>query len=159
MIRWYALAAVVLVLDQATKWTVLAQLDYGRSISVLPFLFWTRTCNTGVAFGLFQGAGSLFAVAAVAVAAYLAFEIWRWRSGLTEGAVYGLILGGALGNLADRLQHGCVVDFVHVHYGWFNFPVFNVADSAITLGGACWIGLVVMESIRDRSRPDEKSAS
>ena len=159
MIRWYALAAIVVVLDQATKWTVLMQLDYGHSISALPFLFWTRTCNTGVAFGMFQGFSSLFAVVAAAVALYLAFEIWRWRSGLTEGMVYGLILGGALGNLADRLQHGCVVDFVHVHYGWFNFPVFNVADSAITLGGVCWLGLIAMELIRNRSRPNENAAS
>ncbi len=159
MIRWYALAAVVVALDQATKWTVLAQLDYGRSIPVLPFLFWTHTCNTGVAFSLFQGFGSFFAVVAVLVAAYLAFEIWRWRSGLVEGTAYGLILGGALGNLADRLLHGCVVDFVHVYYGWFNFPVFNLADSAITLGAACWIWLVVMDSIRRRRPTQEKAAS
>ena len=158
MIRWYALAAAVLALDQASKWTMLAQLDYGRSIQVLPFLYWTHTCNTGVAFSLFQGFGSIFAVVAVVVAAYLAFEIWRWRSGLVEGWAYGLILGGALGNLADRLQHGCVVDFVHLYYGWFNFPVFNVADSAITLGAACWIGPVVIESFTRRARADDGAA-
>ena len=159
MMRWYALAAAVVALDQASKWTVLAQVEYGRSIPVLPFLYWTHTCNTGVAFSMFQGYGSIFALVAVVVAAYLAFEIWRWRSGLAEGAAYGLILGGALGNLADRLQHGCVVDFVHVYYGWFNFPVFNVADSAITLGAASWIGFVVIESIRGAARRNESAAS
>ena len=109
MMRWYALAAAVVALDQASKWTVLAQVEYGRSIpgAALPLL--DHTCNTGVAFSMFQGYGSIFALVAVVVAAYLAFEIWRWRSGLAEGAAYGLILGGALGNLADRLQHGCVV--------------------------------------------------
>ena len=158
MTRWFALAGVVLALDQATKWTMLAQLDYGSSIQVLSFLYWTHTCNTGVAFSLFQGFGSIFAAVAVVVSAYLIFEIWRWRSGLVEGWAYGLILGGALGNLADRLQHGCVVDFVHLYYGWFNFPVFNVADSAITFGAACWIGLVAMESLGRRARADDGTA-
>ena len=146
MMRWYALAASVVAFDQATKLAALQHLLAGRSVEVLPFLAWTRTCNTGVAFSLFEGWGSWFAIVAVVVAAYLAFEIWRWRSGWMEGAAYGLILGGALGNLLDRVQHGCVVDFVHVHYGWFNFPVFNVADSAVTLGAAAWIGIVLRDS-------------
>lgn len=154
--RWYGLAAVVLALDQATKLAALEYLTLRHSVEVLPFLYWTRTCNTGVAFSLFQGFGSWFAIVAVVVSAYLAFEIWRWRSGWVEGAVYGLILGGALGNLADRLQHGCVVDFVHLYYGWFNFPVFNVADSAVTIGAAAWIGLVFWESWRSK-RADEPS--
>ena len=150
MIRWYALAALVVVLDQATKWVVLELLAFGESVPALPFLAWTRTCNTGVAFSLFQGFSAGFAVLAALVSAYLAYEIWRCRGGV-EGAAYGLILGGALGNLVDRLLHGCVVDFVHVHYGWFNFPVFNVADSAITVGAALWIGLVVLESKRKKA--------
>ena len=71
MMRWYALAAAVVALDQASKWTVLAQVEYGRSIPVLPFLYWTHTCNTGVAFSMFQGYGSIFALVAVVVAALL----------------------------------------------------------------------------------------
>ena len=153
--RWYVLAAVVVALDQATKLVALQHLTFGRSVEVLPFLAWTRTCNTGVAFSLFEGLGSWFAIVAVLVAAYLVFEIWRWRSGWVEGAAYGLILGGALGNLADRVQHGCVVDFVHVHYGWFNFPVFNVADSAVTIGATAWIGLVLWESWRAKKPSKE----
>lgn len=149
--RWFALAAAVVALDQATKWTVVVQLREGYSVEVLPFLFWTYTCNTGVAFSLFTGYGWIFAAVAVVVSAYLAFEIYRWRSGWLEGAAYGLILGGALGNLADRLQHGCVVDFVHVYYGWFNFPVFNVADSAITTGAAAWICVVLWDARRRKA--------
>ena len=151
MIRWYALAALVVVLDQASKWLVLQTLAFGESVPALPFLAWTRTCNTGVAFSLFQGFSAGFAVLAAVVSAYLAYEIWRSRGSRAEGAAYGLILGGALGNLVDRLLHGCVVDFVHVHYGWFNFPVFNVADSAITIGAAVWVGLVVLESKRKKA--------
>ena len=153
MIRWYALAAGVIALDQATKWIALSVLTPGRSVSALPFLSWTHTCNTGVAFSMFQGYGWLFGMVAAVVAVYLCYEIWRWRRGLLEGFAYALILGGALGNLADRLQHGCVVDFVHVHYGWFNFPVFNVADSAITVGAVCWIAAILFDSRRSARQP------
>lgn len=169
MIRWYCLAVAVLAIDQATKWTVLGTLARGQSIDVLPFLSWTLTCNTGAAFSMFQGFSWVFAVAAVAVSAFLIFEIWRLadakrrpgfgalKSVWLEGASYGLVLAGALGNLTDRLIHACVVDFIHVHYGWFNFPVFNVADSAITVGAAGWIGLLVADMIRRRSRPSEST--
>ncbi|MDE0442694.1 MAG: signal peptidase II [Gammaproteobacteria bacterium] len=151
MIRWYSLAAGVLALDQATKWIALGQLERGMSVDVFPFLSWTLTCNTGAAFSMFQGHSWVFAVAAVAVSAFLIFEIWRLRSGWLEGASYGLVLAGALGNLTDRLIHECVVDFIHVYYGWFNFPVFNVADSAITVGAAGWIGLLAVDMLRRRA--------
>jgi len=150
MIRWYGLAAGVLLLDQATKWLAEDLLVYGRSVDVLPFLSWTLTCNTGAAFSMFQDLGWVFAIAAALVSGYLIVAIWRFTSGWLEGASNGLILAGALGNLADRLIRGCVVDFVHVHYGWFNFPVFNVADSAITIGAAGWILLIVLDVVRRR---------
>ena len=171
MIRWYFLAAGVLALDQATKWIALGHLERGMSIDVLPFLSWTLTCNTGAAFSMFQGYSWVFAVAAVAVSAFLIFEIWRLprngregehgdvalKSGWLEGMSYGLVLAGALGNLTDRLIHECVVDFIHVHYGWFNFPVFNVADSAITVGAAGWIGLLAVDMFRRRTRPSQSA--
>lgn len=150
--RWYALTALVVAADQASKRFALDQLVPGVSVDVLPFLSWTLTCNEGAAFSLFQGYGWLFAAVAVLVSAYLAVEIWRLAkvgsSGWTrrerwEGAACALIMAGALGNLVDRVTRGCVVDFVHVHYGWFNYPVFNVADSAITVGATVWIGLLL----------------
>ena len=158
-LRWYALAAGILAVDQATKAVVLAHFAYGESVRVLPFLSWTYACNTGVAFSLFQGFGSVFGVVAALIAAYLAIEIWRLKVGWLEGMAYACVLGGALGNLADRLLHGCVVDFVHVHYGWFNFPVFNAADSAITIGAAAWIGLVALDFKRPRREPRGECAS
>ena len=156
MIRWYVLAAAVLGADQATKFVVLRTLELGESLPVLPFLYWTRVCNTGVAFSMFEDFGWVFIPVALAVAAYLGWEIWRLKRrerdaiAVIEGAAYGLIMAGALGNVVDRWLQGCVVDFVHVHYGWFNFPVFNVADSAISVGAACWIGVVVAEAVRER---------
>ena len=152
--RWYAFAAAVLVGDQASKRIALDQLVPGVSVDVLPFLSWTLTCNEGAAFSLLQGYGWLFAAVAVLVSAYLAFEIWRLaEAGRSrwvrwEGTACALIMAGALGNLVDRVTRGCVVDFVHVHYGWFNYPVFNVADSAITVGAAVWIGLLLF--VRDK---------
>ena len=157
MIRWYVLAALVLVADQATKFWVLAVLERGFSVPVLPFLSWTHACNYGVAFSMFTGYGWVFAPVAVAVSGYLAWEIWRLRQReqtrmvQVEGAAYGLVMAGAIGNVLDRwTQGGCVVDFIHVHYGWFNFPVFNVADSAVSVGAAMWIGLLVVQMIDER---------
>ena len=155
MKSYYALAAGVLALDQITKGIVLKALDVGQSVEVLPFLYWTLVYNTGAAFSLFQGSGRIIAVIAAGVSIYLIVEIWRLRGGWLEGTAYGLILAGALGNLTDRLlRSDGVVDFIHVHYDWFNFPVFNVADSAITIGAAVWIWLVVVDAKRSRSQRD-----
>lgn len=152
MKRWYVLAAGVLALDQATKWIAMRTLVEGFPVDVLPFLSWTLTYNTGAAFSLFEGLGGVIAVVAAGVSVYLIVEIWRLREGWLEGAAYALILAGALGNLTDRLRHGQVVDFVHVHYDGFSFPVFNVADSAITVGAAVWIWLLVMDAKRGSGR-------
>ena len=159
MKRWYGLAAGVLALDQGTKWIALRTLAEGYPVDVLPFLSWTLTFNTGAAFSLFEGLGGVIAVVAAGVSVYLIVEIWRLREGWLEGAAYGLVLAGALGNLTDRLlRDGSVVDFVHVHYAWFNFPVFNVADSAITVGAAAWIWLLVMEGRRGSEQSRRGSA-
>ena len=151
---WYAFAAAVLAADQASKRVALDNLVFGVSVDVLPFLSWTLTCNTGAAFSMLQGYGWLFAGVAALVSLYLAFEIRRLaraaRSFRLEGTACSLIMAGALGNLVDRLTRACVVDFVHVHYGWFNYPVFNVADSAITVGAAVWIWLLLFRDKRTR---------
>lgn len=152
---FYGFAAAVLAADQVSKRIALDQLRPGASVEVLPFLSWTLACNEGAAFSLFQGYGKVFAVVAVLVAAYLAYEIWRLAAPLVparrfrrEGTACALIMAGALGNLVDRVTRACVVDFVHLHYGWFNYPVFNVADSAITIGATLWICLLLFD--RDR---------
>lgn len=152
---WYALAAAVLAADQASKRVALDNLGFGESVDVLPFLSWTLTCNTGAAFSMLQGYGWLFAAVAAVVSLYLAFEIRRLASAAAgsfrlEGTACALIMAGALGNLVDRLTRACVVDFVHVHYGWFNYPVFNVADSAITVGATLWIWLLLFRDKRSR---------
>ena len=134
-------AAVVLA-DQLTKWWAVDRLASGP-VHVVWRLDLSLSSNTGSAFSLFQGATGVIVVVAVALAAVLLVLVWR-APGLGRAAILGLILGGALGNLADRFfrdLHGAVVDFVDFHF----FPSFNVADSCITIGCI----LLVISLLRD----------
>lgn len=133
------LSALVLVLDQATKAVIRQTLALYQSVHVLPVLDITHVDNRGAAFSFLGQASGwqrwLFAVLAAVVSAGLAFWLRRIdaRNRLLASGV-ALILGGAIGNLVDRLRLGQVVDFILTHWGPHYFPAFNVADSAITIG-------------------------
>jgi len=141
MLRWLWLTVLVIALDQATKFWASSALDFQQPLAVMPLFNLTLMHNYGAAFSFLAGAGGwqrwLFAVIALVIS--IAIIVWlrrlkahqRW-----EAAALALVLGGALGNLWDRLTLGYVVDFVDVYYGPHHFPAFNVADSAITLGAA-----------------------
>ena len=123
--------AVVVLADQLTKWWAVDRLASGP-VHVVWRLDLALSLNTGSAFSLFAGATPVLVVIAVALVAVLVVLVWRAPS-LGRAAVLGLILGGALGNLADRFfrgDHGAVVDFVEFHF----WPTFNVADACITVG-------------------------
>ena len=157
--HWYGLALVLLGIDQWSKGLATAHLDYGVEVQVLPFLSWKLLHNTGAAFSAFAGDGGwqrwVFSAIAIAVAAFMVAEIRRLRAGGGwHGFAFGCILAGALGNLVDRATLGHVVDFVFVNYDWFRFPVFNVADSAVTVGAATWILLMVLETLEARRATD-----
>jgi len=129
------IAAAVLVADQLAKWWVVSTLP-GHPIEVIPGVLYLRyVTNPGAAFGLLPGAGSFIALAAIAAAVVIVMVV-RQLPGRLEAVAMGLVLGGALGNLIDRifrgpgLLDGRVVDFVDFEY----FPAFNVADSVITVG-------------------------
>ncbi len=153
MLKWLGLSVIVVVLDQATKWWVVQEFRLGERVDWLPFLSWVRWHNDGAAFSLLSGAGGRWFFVALAVA-FAAFIVWELRrlpvDGRLMGWAYALILGGALGNGADRLFSGYVVDFVLVHYGSWHFPAFNVADSALTVGAAIWIGSILLDYLADR---------
>jgi signal peptidase II len=131
-----ACAGGVLVLDQLTKWLVSSQLLLGQPVVVVgDFIRLTLVHNRGAAFGLFPGSRVPFIIVsllAIAVVLYL-FQRDAYRSALSR-VLLGGILGGALGNLIDRARLGYVVDFIEVGVGSLKWPVFNVADSAVTLG-------------------------
>jgi signal peptidase II len=140
---WLALAGVVILLDQLTKVVVVQQMRLGDSHVVLPFFNWVRAHNTGAAFSFLAGASGWqrwFFTGVGAVATVVIVWLLRRHAGQRLFSLsLALILGGAVGNVIDRLIHGYVVDFVQLHWGGWYFPAFNIADSAITVGAACLI--------------------
>ena len=148
----YALALLILLADQATKAWLRATVALGESIQLLPGVFHiTHARNTGAAFSLLEGATPLLAMAAVLVIAAIVYTARRvgTRLPLSLGLALGLPLGGALGNLWDRLRLGYVTDLFD--FRLINFPVFNVADSAITVG----IGLLIWRTLAVRDEEAE----
>ena len=152
LLPWLGIALVVILLDQLVKALILGHFQYGESRYVTSFFNIVRAHNTGAAFSFLAGASGWqrwFFVGLGAVASV--FIVWMLRSHGGQklfALALSLILGGAVGNVVDRLQHGYVVDFIQVH--WSNqyfFPSFNVADSAITLGA---ILLILDELMRVR---------
>ena len=153
--RWYALAGFVWLLDRATKAFVNSTLLLGQEVPILPIFSWIRLHNEGAAFSFLQDAGGwqrwMLATLAIGFSAYLVTEIRKLPPNeRLQGWAYGLVLGGALGNLWDRLLHGYVVDFALAHYGDHYFPAFNVADSAISIGAVLWIISMLREARTDR---------
>lgn len=143
--RWgYALALAVIGLDYWTKAWASSTLAYRQPVAVTSWFDWMLAHNTGAAFSFLADAGGwqrwFFATVALVVSAVMV--VWLSRIPTTKrwiGAALGLILGGGLGNLWDRLNYGYVVDFISVHYGDWYWPAFNIADSAISLGAAILI--------------------
>ena len=138
-LKWYAVALVVLIVDQLTKLSISQQFNYGEVLPVTGFFNLTLVHNTGAAFSFLSEAGGwqrwFFAVIAVAVSVLLVIWIARVATQRPrEALALGLVLGGALGNLYDRVLLGYVVDFLDFYYQSYHFPAFNVADSAITVG-------------------------
>lgn len=147
---WLGLAAVLVALDQATKLWAEAALVLGRPVELLPFLSLTLGYNPGAAFSLLGDAGGWQRWVLAAVAAGISAYLLLWLRRAAQGqpllaAALALVLGGAVGNLIDRLRLGEVVDFIHLHYAGFHWPVFNVADMAITLG----VGLLILSLFRE----------
>lgn len=143
---WLGLAVLIVLVDQATKLAVLARFALGESLPVTPFFNLVLVYNKGAAFSFLAGAAGwqtpLLVGIALAAIAIVTWMLWRNSSRLILDIGLTLILGGAIGNLIDRIAYGQVVDFLLFHlYGW-SYPAFNVADSAITVGAA----LLIIES-------------
>ena len=148
LLPWLAIAAIVIVLDQYTKTLILGDFSLGESRAVTSFFNIVRVHNTGAAFSFLAGAAGWqrwFFVGLGAVAAVFIVWMLKQHGGqqLFSWAL-ALILGGAVGNVIDRLLHGHVIDFIQVHHSGWYFPSFNVADSAITVGAV----LLILDELR-----------
>ncbi len=153
-LAWWPLGVAMLVIDQVSKELIQQLLMLQQSVYVLPVLDIVRAQNTGAAFSFLAGAGGwqrwLFTLFALAVSAGLLIALRRAPMALQrlQNAGLMLIVSGALGNAIDRLRHGYVVDFVHVHWHDAYFPAFNVADSCITVGA----GLILLDALLEWRR-------
>jgi signal peptidase II len=148
MRKWLALAAVIVVIDQITKVFIMQKFFLHETLVVTPFFNLVRVHNTGAAFSMLADAGgwqrTLFIAIAVAASVWVVWLLRRHPQQTLFCLSLGFILGGAVGNLIDRVLYGSVVDFVQVHYAGYFFPAFNVADSAIT----CGAGLLIWDGFR-----------
>jgi signal peptidase II len=151
-------AALVLVLDQVTKLWAERALTLYAPVEVTSFFNLTLVYNPGAAFSLFSAAGGWqrWALSAVAVGVGLLIVGWLARlprQAWVQVVALGLILGGAIGNLVDRIRVGMVVDFLDFHYAGLHWPAFNIADAAITVGALCLVIATCAEQCPTDSRP------
>ena len=143
--KWLALTLILIVADQWTKQLVVARFAEFESLTLNPFLDFMRLHNEGVAFSMFAGGSGwqrwFFSGLGVVVSAFIVVWLLRLppRGQHLLAAGLACIVGGALGNVIDRVLRGHVVDFIRVHYEYWYFPAFNLADSAITVGAALLI--------------------
>lgn len=151
MLPWLGLALIILIADQATKVLVMGYFRLGESLTVTSFFNLVRAHNSGAAFSFLASAAGwqrwFFTVIGIGAAIFI---VWMLRSHAAQrlfSFALACILGGAVGNVVDRLLHGHVVDFLQFHWGGWYFPAFNVADAAITVGA---VGLILDEILRVR---------
>lgn len=152
---FYLIALAVILLDRATKLLIIQSLRLGQGIPVIPGFFdIVFVLNPGAAFGFLatlseQVRNPLFILISVVAVILIIFYHTRYlRSHRLVSVALGLVLGGAVGNLIDRLRYGMVVDFLDVHVGQYHWPAFNVADSAISIG----VSLMILDMLLDWHR-------
>ena len=148
---WLWLAGVLVLLDQISKWVVLGTLQPGETRYVAPFWNWVLTFNPGAAFSFLSDAGGwqrwFFTLLALGVSGWIVVMLRQHRNEFRLSLALTLVLGGALGNVIDRLRFGAVVDFIQWHVAGYYWPAFNLADSAICLGAA----LLLLDQLRGKA--------
>ena len=147
--RWLGLSVLVIMLDQLSKVWITNHFVFGESVRVLSVFDLVLAHNTGAAFSFLSDAGGmqrwLFSIIAITASIWIVWLLRRHSSQKLFAFALSLILGGALGNLVDRISYGYVVDFLSFHWNEHYFPAFNVADSAITCGAF----LLIFDSFRN----------
>lgn len=164
--RWLWLALAVIVLDQLSKQAVLAVLALGQRIPVTDFFNIVLVHNPGAAFSMLADQGGwqrwLFTALGLGASAWMAWMIRQQPEQKTMAAALALVMGGAIGNVIDRVIYGHVIDFIDVHGSWFeplfyagHFPAFNIADSAISVGAVLLIADELLRARRARHNPQQ----
>ena len=161
--RYFVIAFFILCMDQLSKKMIIFSLDHQEQLRVFSWLDIVHIHNRGAAFSLFANtpwAQSFFLIFGIIVIILLCIWIWRWneQDPWLQRLALAFILGGACGNIADRIQYGFVIDFISVHYKNWYYPSFNVADSAITLG-AFIILFLLLKSKNKLPVPKDSSPS
>ena len=151
MLPWLSLALLLALLDQLTKVLILGAFEHGQATPMTSFFNLVRVHNSGAAFSFLAGASGwqrwFFTAIGVAATVFIVYLLRAHPGQRLFCFSLACILGGAVGNVIDRLLHGYVVDFLDFHWGGWHFPAFNLADSAITLGAIC---LILDELLRVR---------
>ena len=160
MLKWIWLTVVVVILDQLTKYIASTSLIMFKPVAVMPMFNWTLMHNTGAAFSFLADAGGwqrwFFAIIAIAVSVVIVLWIKRLEQHEKWQAIaLALILGGAIGNVIDRIWLGYVVDFIQVYYQQWYWPAFNIADSAIFIG----VVMIIIDTIRESRAERAKTKS
>lgn len=147
--RWILWAIVIVLLDQASKWWILQNYQWGQYTPITSFFNIVRAHNTGAAFSFLADHGGwqqwLFVGIAAAVSFFIIWQLHRHGDQKLASFSFSSILGGAIGNVVDRLQHGYVVDYLDFYWNTAHFPAFNIADIAISIGV---IGMLLSELVR-----------
>ncbi|HEB56174.1 MAG TPA: lipoprotein signal peptidase [Gammaproteobacteria bacterium] len=157
MLKWLWLSGLVIVLDQTSKYMASHMLEMFQPYAVMPMFNLTLMHNTGAAFSFLSDAGGWQRWFFTLIAAVISVVIFTWIRRLgsdqhLQAAALSLVLGGALGNVIDRLLLGHVVDFIQIYYDRWYWPAFNIADSAITLG----VGLLILDTLRHKTPSSTK---
>jgi len=147
--RWLGLSVLVVVLDQLSKYWISSRFSYGESMYVLDIFNLVLVHNTGAAFSLLSDAGGmqrwLFSIIAIVASVWIVWLLHKHQHQKLFALALSMILGGALGNLIDRIAYGYVLDFLDFHWNTYHFAAFNLADSAITCGAFLLIIEAFME--------------
>tara|TARA_R110002050_G_scaffold57423_5_gene129305 strand:+ start:227302 stop:227769 length:468 start_codon:yes stop_codon:yes gene_type:complete len=152
MLKYLWLTSVVIVLDQVSKWLMVSWLSLHETFAVVPFFNLTMAHNPGAAFSFLADAGGWQKWFFIGLASIVSIALLIWLKKLKphaklEAASIAMILGGAVGNVIDRIYYGYVIDFLDVYYGTYHWPAFNIADSAIVVGAI----LLVIDSFRSKT--------
>lgn len=150
---YYVIALFVIAIDQISKWLIVKNMELGTSIPIIDnVLYITSHRNRGAAWGILENKMWFFYIITVVFVVFIVFYMKKYaKTGKLLGISLGLILGGAIGNFIDRVFRQEVVDFIHVYIFSYNYPVFNIADSALCIG----VVLIIIQTLLEGKKTKE----